>query len=338
MAFRFYAILLISIFFSLLTQAQVKIYVLRPTNDHLEYLIPVRDYHKPIDELNEYKNKIRNNPKLSDVFTQKQLEQFLPGQLHEFKNLPSQKTNVLILANRGYDFDAIQNIEAKNRIQKLKEKIGVDAKIYILPIANSLVLNQSETEFYHKKIGEQFSGVIALGGADINPEIYNEKITTSRDVNPERDFYEIQFLKNWINNKKGFLFGICRGHQLISAALGFKLIQHIENHGDGVWQNHPIKLLRTSSNIMNQIFGKNKNNITVNSYHHQAVIYTPNNYIELAATSIDGTVEALASRDSRIFTTQFHPEFIDNSVSKNIFDYLKLQLNKFKPKSCKNLF
>jgi putative glutamine amidotransferase len=335
---RIYVIIILNLFFAFLAKAQVRLFVLRPTNSHQEYLVPVRDNHRPIDELNEYKTKIQNNPMLSDVLTQKQLDQFSPGQFHELSTAYSEKSKVLLLANRGYDLESSQTPEAQRRVQKMTEKLGTTTQVFILPIASSLILNTSETEFYHKKISQQFSGVVALGGADINPEIYDEKLTTSRDVNPERDFYEIQFLKNWIKNKKGFLFGVCRGHQLISAALGFKLIQHIENHGNGVWQNHKIKLLPTTTNIMNQIFGKNKNTILVNSYHHQAVVYSPHSEIDLAAVSFDGTTEALVSKDGQIFTTQFHPEFMDGAISKNIFDYVILQLNKFKSKSCKSLF
>ena len=58
---------------------------------------------------------------------------------------------------------------------------------------------------------------------------------------------------------------------------------------------------------------------TVNSYHHQAVVYRSHPDVDLAALSPDNTVEALESRDGRIVSTQFHVEFMEDIVSERIF-------------------
>jgi gamma-glutamyl-gamma-aminobutyrate hydrolase PuuD len=170
----------------------------------------------------------------------------------------------------------------------------------------------------------------------VSPPIYGESAPTREDVNLSRDHFEVSLLKAWISAKKGMLFGVCRGHQLIAAALGFKLKAHIENHGDGTWLTHPIHLIQTTQNRFQKLFG-NKS-ITVNSYHHQAVADYNNPEIEVAARADDGTIEALESKDGLIFTTQFHPEFMKNSISKKFFEMMNSSLFDYHFYQCRRLF
>lgn len=319
--------------------SDVKLMVLRPTQKHLGFIIPVREGRNLHDEINLYKKNIQTNLDLRKVISDQQLDQLSLGQVYQLPKTESPK--VLALANRGYDYESKPTGAGRNRIEKFREKLDANIAMYILPVAIANYLNATETLEFYSALSSHFSGVIALGGADVAPEIYDEPLKESRDVNLSRDRYEINFLSYWIQNKKGFLYGVCRGHQLISAALGFKLIQHISDHGDGIWEKHHILTKPTQSKVFDRIFATKANNFLVNSYHHQAVIYQNqvNPEIEVAATDLHGTVESLSSRDGRIFTTQFHPEFMNGYVSKRLFTYLSAKLMMSNPVySCKQLF
>lgn len=317
----------LSLFFFLPSQSQaaVTLYVLRPTQNHERFIIPVRDTESFNQAFQKYKNLIAANADLNLLISSEQLRQFSTGQVYQLQNDSAAK--VLVLANSGNDLEISQN-----RVQKISEKIAGAAEVYILPIAASISLNQSDKKDFFEKLNSQFSGVIALGGADLDPNMYHEELSMSRNINSTRDKYEIEFLKKWIEFKNGFLFGICRGHQAIAVALGFKLEQHIAEHGQYVWTQHKIKL----TGILSRLLGKES--VQVNSHHHQAVIYSQNKYVDVAAYAEDGTVEALESKDGRILTTQFHPEFMEEIVSKKIFNFLKQSIVTRNKKMCRRLF
>lgn len=312
----------------------IQLFVIQPTPEHDKYLIVAQDGESPVQAVVRYKELLRQNPHLNSLVTREQLKQFNFGVGERFEL--GVKPAVLILANRGYDLSNEEKSGGQQRVEKFKEKVGKNNDVYILPVAGSLGLTKANRELYYKALVDNFSGVIALGGPDINPTVYGDKNREARDVNLLRDQYEIHFLKYWISAKKGFLFGVCRGHQLISAALGFKLIQHVENHGDGKWIDHPIKFLKTTQNFLRRAVGVNE--MVVNSYHHQAVQYTPHADVDLAAVSPDGTVEALESRDGKIVSTQFHVEFMEDVFAERIFTKINEKIRVAKVGQCSKLF
>ncbi|AZZ36441.1 hypothetical protein CIK05_06440 [Bdellovibrio sp. qaytius] len=295
--------------------ASIQLYVLQPSPQHQKFIIVAQDGESPEAALSRYKTQLMRSSLLKSLVSAEQLQQFSPGHLEKLE--VSEKPAVLILANRGYDLTNEEKVGGQQRVEKFQEKLGLQSDVFLLPIAGSIGLSNANRKLYYDAVIEHFSAVIALGGPDVTPKIYSEAQTEARDVNLIRDQYEIDFLKHWIKAKKGFLFGVCRGHQMIAAALGFKLTQHIEDHGDGVWTEHPIKLLPTKSKFLRSAVGMSE--FMVNSYHHQAVVYQSHPDVDLAAIAPDNTVEALESRDGRIVSTQFHVEFMDDIVSERIF-------------------
>lgn len=322
--------------FAGVTHAQVELYVLRPTLGHERFIFPVRHGQSFNSALQEYKSLIAADRDLSQVVTNEQLLQLSTGQVSKFPN--DKKTKMLLLANKGTDLEIATSESRLNRIQHVVEKTKGSVEIYVLPIAAVITLSEADKSSFYRKLNSEFAGVMALGGNDVAPEIYGEALTESRNVNPTRDRFEIEFIKKWISFEKGFLIGICRGHQLIAAALGFKLNQNIENHGARQWTTHKIKPVKTESGIFARLFGGETKSITVNSLHHQVVIDSPNRFVEVAAYASDGTVEALESKDGRIFTTQFHPEYMSNYISKIIFSYFKKTLFARQQRMCRRLF
>ncbi|MBC7421233.1 MAG: gamma-glutamyl-gamma-aminobutyrate hydrolase family protein [Bdellovibrio sp.] len=328
-----FAVFCLLFFLSFSVVAQVELYILKPNKNQFSYVIPVRSGRSIHSELLEYKKLILANPELADIFTAAQLDKISLGQTYLLKS--SNEARILLLANRGYDYEGPASQNAQNRIRRVSEKFSASVNTYVLPVAASIYLNAAEQKEFVKKISDYFSGVVALGGADVDPHLYGENISESREVNASRDRYEISFLKSWMGLKKGFTYGICRGHQIVSVALGFKLIQHVDNHGDGYWVEHPIEIRNTTSNHFKNIFGSR---VKVRGTHHQAVQSAPNTRVEVAALAPDGTIEALESADGLIITTQFHPEFMDNYISKKFFSYLRNKAQLKIPNKCAQLF
>ena len=153
--------------------------------------------------------------------------------------------------------------------------------------------------------------VIFSGGEDINPKIYNQKNTYSY-FNERRDEIELNVLHSSLKMNKKIL-GVCRGHQLINACLGGKLVQDLYKdlkifHKGG----HQLVYL-TQQNIIKKMFP------WVNSMHHQGVIKEGKG---LTATShFKGIIESC--ENDNIITVQFHPEFMSERQSGSFFNYLK---------------
>ncbi len=137
--------------------------------------------------------------------------------------------------------------------------------------------------------------VIFPGGVDINPKIYGEENICSF-FSTERDYFELKVLEFCIKSDIKIL-GICRGHQLLNAFLGGKLIQDLSLINVKHELYHPLEEI--NSNIIN--FDN------VLSMHHQGVIIPGEN---LKITSwYKGVIES--TENNNIITVQFHPEFMD---------------------------
>ncbi len=71
--------------------------------------------------------------------------------------------------------------------------------------------------------------VILTGGADINPELYDETAHPTTWFDTDRDAYELDALQDYDPTKQ-ILWGTCRGFQMICALAGGKLYQNVNNH------------------------------------------------------------------------------------------------------------
>ncbi|MBQ5627063.1 MAG: membrane dipeptidase, partial [Bacteroidaceae bacterium] len=117
------------------------------------------------------------------------------------------------------------------------------------------------------------------------------------------------------------ILGICRGiqtlaaafggsvHQDIYAALGTQLLNHDQEPVERGVATHDVTFVAGSK--LAAIFGKEQ--LAVNTFHHQAVSRVPAGF-EVAATSPDGVIEGMEAVDGRsIIGVQWHPEsFIMN--------------------------
>lgn len=154
--------------------------------------------------------------------------------------------------------------------------------------------------------------VIFSGGEDINPRLHGQKNTYSY-FNDERDDVELKVLETSLQENKKVL-GVCRGHQLINAVLGGKLVQDLQRDLNVIHLGgHDIFYIEESN--LKKIY------TNVNSLHHQGVISPGKN---LRTTAIyKGVVESTESEN--IISVQYHPEFM--SDGDLFFDYIKEWVN-----------
>lgn len=77
--------------------------------------------------------------------------------------------------------------------------------------------------------------LVVWGGEDISPSLYNQKVhrmTGATDIPSRRDKIEWGLMQYAI--KHGIpIIGVCRGAQMLCAAAGGTLYQHVNNHGVG---------------------------------------------------------------------------------------------------------
>ena len=160
-------------------------------------------------------------------------------------------------------------------------------------------------------------GILLSGGGDINPLYLGEEPRPGLgSVNAGRDRGEL-LLARMAYDRQIPLFGICRGIQVMVAAMGGKLYQDIATQHD---RNGlpPVKhdqsldrgfashsVIAEEGSLMAELFGRR---FAVNSFHHQAVA-SPGSHFRVTAWAADGVVEAVESTDFRFAVgVQWHPE------------------------------
>lgn len=163
---------------------------------------------------------------------------------------------------------------------------------------------------------ERVDGILLSGGGDINPLLLGEEpVPGLRSINPQRDGAEIALVREAYNRQIPIL-GICRGIQILAAALGGSLYQDINSqYKDAPLIKHSQDLAReyashhvslVAGSVLQQVFGQTT--LAVNSFHHQAV-QQPGPLLKVVARSSDGIIEAIESNEYKsIIGVQWHPE------------------------------
>ncbi len=164
------------------------------------------------------------------------------------------------------------------------------------------------------------NGVILSGGGDIAPrlcgiEVYDPVLLF--EVSPERDEYELELAE--LTYKRGIpTLGICRGIQIMNAALGGSLHFNIPGHRQTRSREQPSHTVKiTPKTLLHRLIGENE--LDVNSFHHQAV-NAPASPLTVSAVSEDGIIEALEAADRDFYLgVQWHPEHMTGYAAEVIF-------------------
>ncbi len=164
---------------------------------------------------------------------------------------------------------------------------------------------------------ERVSGLLLTGGEDIDPAIYGEVNRCSKRVNPARDKFELDLLQEALSRDLPVL-AVCRGMQLLTAALGGTLYQDLSelapslSHGESVCHRGP-KHTDTTHRVEVEPMtflarSVGQDTLLVNSHHHQGVRNLPAD-LYISGRSRDGLIEAVEHRGKTCtLGIQWHPE------------------------------
>ena len=186
---------------------------------------------------------------------------------------------------------------------------------------------------------DSLDGIVLSGGADIDPEFLREEPLDCVSINPRRDMQELLLVRLAVDRQIPVL-GICRGIQVLAAALGGKLYQDIKSQHDRPCIEHSQTIARglpshkvtiEKDSLLYSLMGTET--LAVNSFHHQAVKEAPAGF-RVTATAPDGIIEGMESTTFRpILGVQWHPEcfILENDRSMMpIFNWLKEQATLYK--------
>ena len=187
---------------------------------------------------------------------------------------------------------------------------------YIIPIMD---------ESLAEEIMSSLDGLILTGGQDVSPLLYNQEPHQAiQETSPQRDTFELSLINAAIHQGKAIL-GICRGLQLLNVRYGGTLYQDLSEDKTAYLQHnqqslpqfptHRIQIKDQSS--LSPIFGKE---ITVNSFHHQAIDQLGQG-LTVIAQSLDQVIEAVEAPADNVIAVQWHPELthIHDQHSINLF-------------------
>ena len=166
-----------------------------------------------------------------------------------------------------------------------------------------------------RTLSETLDGFVLPGGQDVSPEVYGRpKLPECTELCEERDWMEEMLLAAALELDKPVL-GICRGIQLINAALGGTLNQDIpafcpsevDHHQKPPYDApvHSVKI-ETDSPLYGALGAEE---IRVNSCHHQGIEELAGE-LRPMATAQDGLIEAVQLPGKKfVWAVQWHPEF-----------------------------
>lgn len=174
-----------------------------------------------------------------------------------------------------------------------------------------LVINPPESL---PEIPTDMSGVLLMGGVDVDPALYNEpRHAETGEPDKARDHLECALIEQAIARDIPIL-AICRGIQILNVQHGGTLIQHLD--GTDVHRQrdperralpaHDVEIV--PGTLLAAIEG-DPLRLGVNSRHHQAVRLLGGGLRVSARAADDGTIEAIERPDKRfVLGVQWHPE------------------------------
>jgi len=151
-------------------------------------------------------------------------------------------------------------------------------------------------------------GILLSGGGDIDPQRTDDipDMKTQGQISKTRDEFEYNLLDLALKEDMPVL-GICRGMQVIGAFCGGHIIQNMDGHRQNVDRNqtfHEVEVKKDT--LLYKIVGKEE--ISVNSFHHQAVGQGFSGIVSASANGVNEAVELIEK--SFVLGVQWHPEYL----------------------------
>ncbi len=199
---------------------------------------------------------------------------------------------------------------------------------------------------------EQLDGIVFQGGADLCPETYGEPYLDKArwPGDKHRDTYEFALADFFFKNGLPML-GICRGFQVLNCYFGGTLHQDIptliqtstEHRNAQTYDrvHHGVSL--TQGGWLSGLYKKDQ--LEVNSVHHQCVKTLGRDLRIEARSTTDGLIEAFTHANfSNHFVAgvQWHPEFsptlagVVDEPQPIVVDFLKAAESRARNKKIKN--
>jgi gamma-glutamyl-gamma-aminobutyrate hydrolase PuuD len=180
-----------------------------------------------------------------------------------------------------------------------------------------------------KETLDAVSGLVFSGGADIDPELYDQQAHEQTfGVQPERDRGELALLTGALERDMPVL-AVCRGSQVLNIARGGDLVQHLPDvvgderhkHVPGTFSDHDVTLEKGTQ--LAELLG---DHAPVKSHHHQGFGRLGDG-LRVAAHAEDGTIEAVEDPDRRFaLGVLWHPEAGEDA---RLFDELVRQASAY---------
>ena len=164
------------------------------------------------------------------------------------------------------------------------------------------------------QLSGRLDGLLLSGGHDVDPALYGQELLPCcGPLSPAKDRAELALLERFLRLDKPVL-ALCRGMQLLNVHLGGTLYQDLDTqfptrvpHRQQPPYELPVHAVSVSpGGPLYRIVGREQ--LAVNSYHHQAVRHTAP-ALSVQARAPDGLVEAVALPGARfVLGVQWHPE------------------------------
>ena len=169
-----------------------------------------------------------------------------------------------------------------------------------------------ETGADPRELVEASGGVVVAGGSDVSPLLYGEAPRPGLGKTFwRRDRFEFGLVRHAVEACKPVL-GICRGMQVVNAAMGGTLWQDLSEFPGGAGEHaqkgdpsdpfHEVRIAEGTR--LREVLG---DRAVVNSRHHEAVKDVAPG-LRVAAAAPDGVIEAIESETAPILCVQWHPE------------------------------
>lgn len=300
--------MLMSIFLAILTTVASagNLVLWKPTVGHPGVILPQEEGATPREAVERYWQRIMNDRELSELL---KASGYRPaqGSVEVIDLYQVEKPVAVLVANTFFDYK-----NENGRIRMLQKQIERNGyQVFVVGLAATAGVSRHEATEFRAMISGQAEMLIALGGDDVSPSLYHEKITHARGTNLARDKEEIRLIYDFKRQEKGFFVGICRGHQMGAVADGHTLYQDLQK--DGVVDHSMHRDHRHGMQWSSQakiLFPEQSLSTAVNSIHHQAVRVNTNAKSTVIGLSNDGVVEALAMKNGKGVSFQFHPEYM----------------------------